>query len=236
MENGCYECDENGNATHNKVPSKLEQAVDIASKTEKLVTKVSDTFNTATSSELVYEGLVKGVLQLRAGSMKNASGYIWLNKDECMATDFRNIVQIFDRFEDYTNQVVQNCAEFTENAQLVGTTIGAGAGAFADAFSSDRGGNMPAVYCSCSALGALLLLAVKGYQKRTAERYSDYYYIKHISDNCLDFEFRETSYEMESEIPQLDSNNLECIADDNQEDSIDELLKLQKALEDSEKK
>ena len=141
MENGCYECDENGNATHNKVPSKLERTVDIVSKTENIVAKVSDTFNAATSSELVkviienkkalaqlnreiislqvqgaerradlqqkyevhkstleginhninsafeelkkydvntmsetqaklYEGLVKGILQLRAGSMK----------------------------------------------------------------------------------------------------------------------------------------------------------------------
>ena len=95
---------------------------------------------------------------------------------------------------------------------------------------------LPAVYFGSFMFCAMLLLAAKHYQKKTAERYSDYYYIKHISDNCLDFEFRETSYDMETEIPQLDSNNLECIADDNQDDSIDELLELQKALEDSENK
>ena len=53
-----------------------------------------------------------------------------------MATDFRNIVQIFDHFENYTNQVIQNCAEFTEKGKLVVTAVGVGAGAIAYAFSS----------------------------------------------------------------------------------------------------
>lgn len=55
-----------------------------------------------------------------------------------MATDFRNIVQVFDAFDNYVVKVTAECERFTATATAVGAGIGGLAGGIIDAVTADE--------------------------------------------------------------------------------------------------
>lgn len=63
-----------------------------------------------------------------------------------MATDFRNIVQIFDTFDNYVVDVTKKCAQFSATATVVGTGIGGLAGGIIDAATADENGKSSGLF------------------------------------------------------------------------------------------